>query len=293
METKKLTNPKDALSIKKAPLHLIPTGPLYEVGLAMLEGGRKYGAHNYRAVGTRASVYYDAAKRHIDAWWEGEDIDPDSGIHHLMKAAACLFVQRDSQIMGNDVDDRPIKYPHGLPLDKFNKQAAEIVEKYQKCVEPFTEKGKTSDGTSPGYGDNEPEEFEGFIIKKSCNDREWLIRLKNAGLNKPQHLYRDLKLRGWVGSGSHDQSYYKTKDEARDTIRAYKNKVVYKVKELEPHGWYVDRLMNGYCTYLYPDLKWYSIAIGGHPDDKTGAWHPTKEIAEAYLKAYREKNKSA
>ena len=139
---KKATNPKDALGIKKAPLHLVPTGPLYEVGLAMLEGGRKYGAHNYRAVGTRASVYYDAALRHINQWWEGEDIDAASGVHHLMKAAACLFVQRDSQMMGNDVDDRPIRYTGGLCMDKLNEAASKLVESHKECAKPFTEKTK-------------------------------------------------------------------------------------------------------------------------------------------------------
>jgi hypothetical protein len=149
VKTGKPTNPKDALGIKKAPTHLIPTGPLYEVGLAMLEGGRKYGAHNYRAVGTRATVYYNAIRRHIDAWLEGEDIDPDSGIHHLMKAAACCFVMRDSQLMGNDVDDRPIQYPGKLDLNELNKQTEVIINKYPDCVDPFTQKNA---GSKPGYG---------------------------------------------------------------------------------------------------------------------------------------------
>ena len=44
----KPTNPKDALGIKKAPLSTLPTGPMYEVALAMLEGARTYGRHKYR-----------------------------------------------------------------------------------------------------------------------------------------------------------------------------------------------------------------------------------------------------
>lgn len=136
----KPTNPKDACGIKKAGLHAVPTKPLFELGLAMLEGARKYGAHNYRAIGTRASVYYDAACRHLMDWWEGEDTDPDSGIHHLMKAAACMFVMRDSILMGNYVDDRPIKYPDGLNLKELNKQAEAIIKKYSDCVNPFLQK---------------------------------------------------------------------------------------------------------------------------------------------------------
>jgi hypothetical protein len=139
--TIKDTNPKDALGIKKAPLHAVPCQPLYEVGLAMMEGGRKYGTHNYRSVGVRASVYYDAVMRHITAWWEGEDIDPESGIHHLMKAAACEFVYRDAEIMGNVEDDRPIRHPNKLDMNKFNGLAANIIKKYPDCVKPFTHSG--------------------------------------------------------------------------------------------------------------------------------------------------------
>ena len=139
---KKDTNPKDSLGIKKVPMHCVPSGPLLEIGLAMMEGGRKYGTHNYREVGTRASVYYDAAMRHLIAWWEGEDFDPDSGIHHLMKAAACCIVMRDSMLMANDTDDRPIKYNGGISWAAFNGQAKAIIEKYPDCVPPFLEKDK-------------------------------------------------------------------------------------------------------------------------------------------------------
>jgi len=135
----KATNPKDALGIKKAPLSTLPTGPAYEVALAMLEGARKYGRHNYRVMGVRASVYYDAAMRHLTSFWEGEDIDPDSGIHHLMKAAACLFVLRDSMFMENWVDDRPPQYPQKLDMASLNDKAGDVLKKYPDCVEPYTE----------------------------------------------------------------------------------------------------------------------------------------------------------
>ncbi len=133
------TNPKDALGIKKVPLHCIPTKPMLEVGLAMMEGGRKYGAHNYRVMGVRMSTYYDAAMRHLMAWWEGEDIDPDSGVHHLVKCMASLFVVRDAMHMGLCKDDRPVKYPGGINLDGFNKIAADIVKTYPECKKPFTQ----------------------------------------------------------------------------------------------------------------------------------------------------------
>ena len=159
MPNEKDTNPKDALGIKKAPSSCIPTWPMLEIGLAMMEGGRKYGRHNYRAVGTRASVYYDAAMRHLKLWWEGEDIDPDSGLHHLIKAAACCVVHRDSMLMGNDIDDRPPQYPQGLDIATLNAQAKKLIEMYPDCVEPYTE-----------LGFNRPEKTLSRTFCKGCRE---------------------------------------------------------------------------------------------------------------------------
>lgn len=97
----------------------------------MLEGALKYGRHNYRTVGVRASVYYDAAIRHLTSFWEGQDIDPDSGLPHIIKAAACLLVLRDSQQMGNWVDDRPPRHPdYNEWVADLNKRAAELIARY-------------------------------------------------------------------------------------------------------------------------------------------------------------------
>jgi len=140
----KPTNPKDALAIKKAPLSTLPTGPMYEVALAMLEGARKYGRHNYRVMGVKASVYYDAAMGHLTSWWEGEDIDPASGLPHLAKAIACIAVVRDSMMMKNWVDDRPPRYPDASELMRNNPIVGTILEKYPDCKEPYTELNKNA-----------------------------------------------------------------------------------------------------------------------------------------------------
>ena len=136
------TNPKDAIGIKKAPLSTLSGQVLFEMGLGMLEGARKYGRHNYRAMGVSATVYYDAALRHLVAWWEGEDIDPDSGLNHVTKALTALLVLRDSMLVGNWIDDRSLQNPNGLDMVALNTKAAEIISKYPKCIEPYTELNK-------------------------------------------------------------------------------------------------------------------------------------------------------
>lgn len=104
------TNPKDAVGTQKWRQYCtVPTTIIWELGVAMLEGARKYGRHNYRVAGVRASVYIDAAKGHIDQWWEGEDIDEESSLSHITKAMASLAVMRDAMIQGKFVDDRPPK----------------------------------------------------------------------------------------------------------------------------------------------------------------------------------------
>lgn len=125
----KNTNPKDAMGIAKVPQSCIPAPVIGELGLAMMEGALKYGRHNYRSVGVRASVYFDAAKRHLDAFWEGEDTDPQSGVHHLVKAMACLAVLRDSMLQKNWVDDRPPPSPEGWQ-EELNQKAAALLKKY-------------------------------------------------------------------------------------------------------------------------------------------------------------------
>lgn len=124
------TNPKDSVGIRKwRQFCTIPFTVMWEIGVAMLEGARKYGRHNYRVAGVRAHVYIDAAVGHISQWWEGEDIDPDSGVSHITKAIASLVVLRDAMIQGKCVDDRPPKT-----------NVAEVRARLQKTVEDIFER---------------------------------------------------------------------------------------------------------------------------------------------------------
>ena len=120
------TNPKDRVGIRKAPMSGLPAPVLMECGLVKLHGDLKYGAYNWRDAGVRASVYYDAVWRHLTAWYEGEDLDPDSGEHHIAHAMTGLAVLRDSQMFGNCVDDRPNSHKLGWMQDMNNRASAMI-----------------------------------------------------------------------------------------------------------------------------------------------------------------------
>lgn len=105
-KTDKLSNPKDTIGSDKLPLHLWPTTATAMGSIGLLEGAVKYGRLNWRHTGVRASIYIDACKRHLDAWMEGEETAPDSGVPHLANALACLAIIVDAQAAGMLTDDR-------------------------------------------------------------------------------------------------------------------------------------------------------------------------------------------
>lgn len=142
--TRKPSNPKDNVGIKKTPMSTVPTGVLMEVGVAMLEGSLKYGRHNYRSIGVRSSVYYDAALRHLAAWWEGEDTDPDSGLSHITKCIAGLVVLRDAMRQGKLNDDRPPPEANKEWMRELNKAVDELFDKYPEPKAAYTNENTNS-----------------------------------------------------------------------------------------------------------------------------------------------------
>ncbi len=134
----KPSNPKDVIGSTKPPLHNVPCGPLYQIGAAMLSGACKYGSHNWRSIGVRSDVYYDAMLRHVMSWWEGETLDPESGAPHLAHVAACCIILLDAEAAGKLTDNRPPVV--GNPSQAVQELVTSILQKYPNPVEPFTEK---------------------------------------------------------------------------------------------------------------------------------------------------------
>lgn len=124
----KPTNPKDEIGSDKLPLHLWPTTATLMGSMALLDGALKYGRSNYRAIGVRASIYFDALLRHLFNWFEGEDIDPDSGLPHLAHVLACAAILVDAQQAGKLNDDRAL--PGG-----YSKLAGEMAEHVSRLKE--------------------------------------------------------------------------------------------------------------------------------------------------------------
>lgn len=103
-------NPKDSVGAEKVPMHLWPATASAMGSIALLNGALKYGRANWRAIDVRASIYYDAAQRHLALWFEGEEID-EEGVPHLSAALACLAIIVDAGAAGKLIDDR--NFPGG------------------------------------------------------------------------------------------------------------------------------------------------------------------------------------
>lgn len=126
----KPTNPKDAIGSDKIPLHLWPTTATALGSMALLDGACKYGRSNYRAIGVRASIYYDASMRHLTRWFEGENVDPDSGLPHLAHALACLAIVVDAEAAGKLNDDRMIAGGYDAMLKELAPLVPVVKAKY-------------------------------------------------------------------------------------------------------------------------------------------------------------------
>lgn len=142
----KETNPKDAVGIKKwRQFTTVPFTIIWELGVAMLEGARKYGRHNYRVSGVRASVYIDATFGHLSQWWEGEDNDPDTGLSHITKAMASLCVLRDAMMQGKFVDDRPPKTDVAAIRDNLQHIVDDVFKRIPEAKAAYLEGDQNED----------------------------------------------------------------------------------------------------------------------------------------------------
>lgn len=100
-------NPKVGAASKKYSLRYLPLSANIEANRALENGADKYGLCNWRDTNVKASVYIDAALRHIFQWQEGQEEASDSTVHNLGHAMASLAIIIDAQAQGVLIDDRP------------------------------------------------------------------------------------------------------------------------------------------------------------------------------------------
>lgn len=72
-------------------LSLVPVRCLTQIVQVLEFGAKKYKEDNWQTVPDARRRYYDAAIRHLTAWWDGEKLDSESNMPHLAHAACCVI----------------------------------------------------------------------------------------------------------------------------------------------------------------------------------------------------------
>jgi hypothetical protein len=109
---------------EKTRFDLVPMGAVAQIADVLAHGAAKYQAHNW-ARGTEWSRYYAAALRHLAAWSQGEDLDPDSGLSHLAHAGCCIVFLLEYQRHDWGSDDR-FRGPDGAAFTKDDGRSHQI-----------------------------------------------------------------------------------------------------------------------------------------------------------------------
>ena len=91
----------------KARYDLIPPEIEEAIAKVLTFGAAKYGERNWE-LGMKWGRPYAALRRHMSAWWSGEDNDPETGMPHTWHAACCIAFIVAFEARGVGTDDRPI-----------------------------------------------------------------------------------------------------------------------------------------------------------------------------------------
>ena len=78
---------------------LLPPLALKATADVLTFGAEKYEPDNWKDVPDSLNRYFDAAQRHMWDYKQGEQIDSDSGRHHLAHAICCLMFLYEHDIL--------------------------------------------------------------------------------------------------------------------------------------------------------------------------------------------------
>lgn len=137
-----VNDPKGEAGSKKAPMWLLPPVALEQTAWVHKLGNDKYGPFNWRKTGVCATTYVSAIMRHLNAWRDGEDLDPESGISHIAHVATSCNILMDAAACGTLQDDRNKRPARGF-LNRFVAEFEEAMSKVsdEELVESFREMG--------------------------------------------------------------------------------------------------------------------------------------------------------
>ena len=116
---------------EKIMTELVSPEFILHTALVLTYGAKKYDAENWRA-GIMYKRIYGGIMRHMLAWFNGEDNDPESGLPHLSHAACglmFLITYTDHEgSYGKNFDDRPNMGTSPEKLKGLLKQTMEKID---------------------------------------------------------------------------------------------------------------------------------------------------------------------
>lgn len=92
----------------KLPIHLVPVSAITGIAETLRYGAQKYEERNWES-GFPYSIPYACAQRHLLAWWNGEEVDQESGLSHLKHALANIAMLIEFLETYPKGDDRPTR----------------------------------------------------------------------------------------------------------------------------------------------------------------------------------------
>lgn len=102
---------------------ILPPAFLAKTARAMSHGAEKYGRWDYLGVPEMGRLYSASLLRHLTAWMGGEEIDPDSGLHHLALVSANLAI-----LISADA--------HGVNIGEWREPSVKLVPKTPALDDP-------------------------------------------------------------------------------------------------------------------------------------------------------------
>lgn len=169
-------DPKGAAGAAKTPLGLIPPFAMEQTAWAHKLGAEKYGPFNWRDTGVCASTYINAIMRHLNAWRDGENLDPESGISHLAHIICSCNILLDADYCDTLQDDRNV-----LPN-------ADI-------------KFMSANGGSPYKPESELDDLVNDVLEKFYADNNGYVALDKDATIEEGDEYFDTYEGEWVKSG--------------------------------------------------------------------------------------------
>ncbi len=108
---------------------LLPVGPLTQLAEHFGRGARKYEDRNWER-GYNWSLSYAALLRHLMAFWDGEDIDAETGSPHIIAVAWHALALAEFARTHPALDDRPgslAHLPHTVPERPLDNGAMRVM----------------------------------------------------------------------------------------------------------------------------------------------------------------------